>query len=139
MLTKKELEDYRRNKSYLEKLKNHILTLFEQTQKITSTLTDMPRGSGNGVEDRMAENIAKMVDKENQFLEDIAKREERLLYIIGELDKIEEVKYRNILFDYYIEGYNLEEIAVEEGYSYRHTKRLYKQALAQLKMSPNGA
>lgn len=136
MLTKKELEDYRRNKSYLEKLKNHILTLYEQTQKITSTISDMPRGSGNEVQDRMAENLAKMIDNQNEFLENIIKRQERLLIIIKELDKIDKVKYKNILFDYYIDGLNLEEIEIDGVFSYGHKKRLLKEALKYVKNVP---
>lgn len=60
-----------------------------------------------------------LTEKVNELLE--AKKE-----IADRIEQLEDSRQRTVLFSYYVRGKTLEEIAVENHYSYRSTKRHMK-------------
>ena len=127
---KQELEDYRLNRAYIKKEKEHILDMLEQAQKITSSLSQVR--INNPVADRMAEKIVVMVDMQNTALDMLNEQEQRLDKIREGIGNIRQ-PYKNILYSRYVEGKDLVEIAAELGYTYIHICRLHGEALKIIK------
>lgn len=127
---KQELEDYRLNREYIKKEKEHILDMLEQAQKITSSLSQVR--INNPVADRMAEKIVVMVDMQNTALDMLNEQEQRLDKIREGIGNIRQ-PYKNILYSRYVEGKDLVEIAAELGYTYIHICRLHGEALKIIK------
>lgn len=127
---KQELEDYRLNREYIKKEKEHILDMLEQAQKITSSLSQVR--INNPVADRMAEKIVVMVDMQNTTLDMLNEQEQRLDKIREGIGNIRQ-PYKNILYSRYVEGKDLVEIAAELGYTYIHICRLHGEALKIIK------
>lgn len=134
MITKEDLKNYRKNQKYIEQNKIRIKEMLDSTEKITSSYSNMPRIQSS-VNDKFAEILSDILDLERKSLEKIFEQEKKAFEVLQEIEKLEE-KHRNILYAYYILGHELEQVAIDEGYSYRHTKRLRKEGLRQLKIVP---
>lgn len=82
--------------------------------------------------DKFAETVAKIVDLEEKINSDVdalIKHKEHARELI---EKIDNDVLKAILYKRYFRGYTFEEIAVEIGYSWRHTCRLHGIALQKL-------
>ena len=130
MITKKELEDYRLNRIWVEKRKQEIAEAIENANRITSSLSNVHIKSQ--VVDTMAENVARIVDMQNAMLVSIANLEAKLNLIQQEMEGLRQ-PYKNILYWHYVNGKTLTEIAAELGYTYRNTTRLFGIALNIIK------
>lgn len=131
IITKNDLENFKKNEDYIKKRKIRIQDLLEQTQKITASYKENYGHSIGGLQDKMAENLSTMLDMQREVLEDILKQEKKLIYIEQEINKLEP-KYRNILYSYYIEGKDLVKVAVEEGYDYAYTCKLNRTSISEV-------
>lgn len=126
-MDRKELFNYRNNQEWIKGRRDYIEEYNSIITKITSTVSDMPKGSRE-VQDSMAEKIAKLIDMVNDLLDKVTQVAEKQKEILNNLDKIEQ-PYRNILDKLYIQGKSLIRVADEEGYSYRQMKRKHAIAL----------
>ena len=126
MITKEDLENYIHDKQYVKSKREKLEEDIESLQKITSSFEETRIKSA--VHDRMAENLAKLLDMQEANLEYIVKEEQRLKHIEEEVEKLKP-KYRNILYGYYILGKNLTEVAVDNGYDYVYTCKLNGKGL----------
>lgn len=131
MITKIELEDFNKDADYIQSRKQRIMYLLEQTQKITSTLSNMPRGT-SAMQDKMAENLVKMMDMQNEVLDALVERERRLNEIVSEIEKLDS-KYRNVVYLHYIENKTWEQVADTMNYERDYVCRLNGIALEKLK------
>ena len=125
--SKKELKDYIYDKKWLEERWEDIEERRSLLDKITNTLSDLPKGTPQ-VNDKVAERLTELLDvtKEyEQYLETLNKRQ---IKIERKIDKLEQ-PFRNILYFRYIKGYNLTEVSgkIEEEYDY--TRKLHGIAL----------
>ena len=100
---------------------------YESIQKMIGTYGDNTRGSSS-IQDRLAENLAILLDKKKETLDFAIKLEQDLINIDNALLKIEQ-PYRNILTDVYIEGKTLVTVANDMNYSYRDMCRKHGTAL----------
>ena len=87
---------------------------------------------GKTINDPEAEKLVAIIDQYNQKHEELKKL---ILYeednIEKAINKIEKSIYRRILREKYILGMEMNEIAEEENYTYKHTCRLHGYALKE--------
>ena len=126
-MDRRELFNYRNNQEWIKGRRDYIEEYNSIITKITSTVSDMPKGSKE-VQDSMVEKIAKLIDMVNDLLDKITQVAEKQQDILNNLDRIEQ-PYRNILDKLYIQGKSLIRVADEGGYSYRQMKRKHAMAL----------
>lgn len=132
--SKQELKDYIYNKKWIEERLEDIKERRSLLDKITTTLSDMPKGSPK-VTDIKVESLAKIIDDTAEVEKYIKDLKERQIKIENKIDKIEQ-PYRNILYFRYIKGYNLTEVSGEIDEEYDYTRKLH--GLALLKYSQIG-
>ena len=126
-MTRSDLIRYRYAQEWIRGRFEYLETLRTQIEKITTTLSDMPKGSRK-VQDIKAEGIAKLIDSTNNVMQVVIEEDEKQKEILNQLSKLEE-PYRVILDMKYILGKSLVDIASELGYSYVHICREHGIAL----------
>lgn len=80
-------------------------------------------------QDRIADAIAKSVDYYNEALAESKRMVEKKHIIENQIDSIEHDGHYNILHAYYIDEKSLNEISIDEKYSYKSAKRKYESAI----------
>lgn len=124
---KQELKDYIYDKKWIEERLEDIKERKSLLEKITNTLTDMPKGSPK-VTDPNIEILASIMDdtaEVEKYIQDLKKRQ---IEIENKIDKLEQ-PYRNILYFRYIKGHNLTEVSGEIEEEYDYTRKLHGIAL----------
>lgn len=124
---KQELKDYIYNKRWIEERLLDIEERRTLLDKITNTLSDMPRGSKE-IYDKQAEALTEILDLTNELETYVRKLKEKQIIIETKIDKIEQ-PYKNILYFRYIKGYNLTEVSNEIEEEYDYTRKLHGTAL----------
>lgn len=125
--SKQELKYYIYNKKWIEERLEDIRERRTLLDKITTTLSDMPKGTQK-VQDANIESLVKIMDDTTEIEKYIKDLKERQIKIENKIDKIEQ-PYRNILYFRYIKGYNLTEVSGEIEEEYDYTRKLHGIAL----------
>lgn len=115
-MNRQDLKEYKYNKQWIKDKIEYIEELKDSINKLTSTISDMPRGS-RAVEDSMAEKISDLMDMVNTLLDKVKELQEKQIKIEKEILKVEQ-PYRIILDKVYIQGKTLVTVASEMNYSY---------------------
>ena len=128
---KKELSAYLYNKKLLEEKEKDLEELITKAEKITTELSNMPKGTPI-IQDKIGEYAAKIVDLKNEKYKQLIN-----MYKIGEeienkIDMLEQ-PYRDILYFKYIRGMNLTDVASKIGNEYKYTCILHGEALNNYK------
>ena len=136
---KQELREYVYNKKWIEEKLIDIKERRTLLDNITSTISDMPRGTAKVV-DKKAEELSKIMDDTNELqkyidnindiLKKVVEQEEKQKEILNQLNKVEQ-PYKNILYFRYIRGYNLTEVSNEIEEEYDYTRKLHGIALVK--------
>lgn len=126
-MTRQDLKQYKFTQEWIKGRLEYLEEYKETLVKITSTLSDMPKGS-SVVQDRFAEGVATLMDSINELIDKINKQNEKQKQILEQVDKVEE-PYRCILDKVYIQGKTLVTVASELHYSYREIIRKHGIAL----------
>lgn len=129
--TKKELNSYLQDKKLLKEKENDLEELITRATKITTELSDMPKGNSE-IQDKMAELASQIVDMKNEKYEQIIKMYNTKKQIEDKIDLLEQ-PYKNILYFKYIKGKNLTEVANIINKEYKWTCKLYGEALKKYK------
>ena len=103
--TKKELSSYKQEKKLLKEKENALEELKTQATKITTELSDMPKGSPEE-QDRMAKYASMIVDMKNEKYDQLIKMYKTKKELEDKIDLLEQ-PYKNILYFKYIKGLNL--------------------------------
>ena len=128
---KKELNAYWYDKKLLKSKEEELEELITKAEKITTELSDMPKGSPE-IQDRMAQYSAQIVDLRNEKYDQIIKMYKTKKIIEDKIDILEQ-PYRDILYYKYIKGLTLTGVANEIEYEYEYTKKLHGIALLKYK------
>lgn len=123
---KKELYSYLHSKKLEERKLEQIEEQKTKLTKITSILSDMPKGTPD--HDKMSKNIAILLDLISEHIEIMADEELNLVTITKKIKQVEQ-PYRNILELRFVKGMKVEEISVELDRDYRYTKKLIKKSI----------
>lgn len=123
---KKELYSYLHSKKLEERKLEQIEEQKAKLTKITSILSDMPKGITD--HDKMSKNIAILLDLISEHIKIMTEEEENLIRITKKINQVEQ-PYRNILELRFVKGMKVEEISVELDRDYRYTKKLIKKSI----------
>lgn len=124
---KQELNSYIYEEKWIKEKEEEIEELQERTTKITTTISDMPKGN-NPIADRMAEYVAEIVDLTNEMIEEVHKFKKIQRNIENNINSLKQ-PYKNILYFRYVKGYNLTEVANKIGFEYKYTCSKHGEAL----------
>lgn len=125
-MTREQLKEYKYNKEYIKDRMAFVEEYSESINRLTSTISDMPNGSRK-VQDGMAEKISNLLDYSNEVINEIAELQNQQKMIMLQLRKVKQ-PYRNILYNIYIKGETLVDVASEMKYEYKHM--CYKHGIA---------
>ena len=129
MTAKDYLRQVKKARSAQRRLVNEALTLREQAERIT---TSMSASGGRGGDGRKIENAAiRLADLSEEF-EQKAKEYARIeADVLKTVNTLEE-PYADLLYLRYFEGIIWEDIAHELHYSLQHVHKLHRTALAMI-------
>ncbi len=125
---KKELYSYLHSKRLEERKLNQIEETKTKLTKTTTVLSDLPKGTPDN--DKMAKNIARLLELISEHIEIMQEEEDNLIRITNKIKMVEQ-PYKNILELRFVEGMKVEEVSVEIDKTYRYTKTLIKKAIKE--------
>ena len=125
---KKELYSYLHSKRLEERKLNQIEETKTTLTKTTTVLSDLPKGTPDN--DKMAKNIARLLELISEHIEIMQEEEDNLIRITNKIKMVEQ-PYKNILELRFVEGMKVEEVSVEIDKTYRYTKTLIKKAIKE--------
>lgn len=125
---KKELYSYLHSKKREERKLEQIEEIKTKLTKITTILTGMPRGTAEN--DKMAKNVARLIELVEEHICILEEEEENLIRITNKIKNVEQ-PYKNILELRFIDGLKIEAVSVELDKTYRYTKTLIKNAIKE--------
>lgn len=135
---KRELKEYYGNQQIIntyEKNNGKIEDLYDNATRITVVLSDMPRGSSDVMDNKIAGNISEILDlkKENKKIEDtnnmlLIEMKHRNLTVYSTILQMEN-PYKEILYYRYIEHMTFNEISDIMQKEYKWTNKLHSKAL----------
>ena len=129
-MTKEQLRNFFALQKEICELEEELFELSCRAQKMTSVITDEPRG-GNESIDRMADTVALIADtstRVNTLVQESNREREEIEKSICSLPP----QYRTLLRMRYIRGLTWEKIAVEMSYSWQHVHKIHGDALRML-------
>lgn len=127
---KRYLKRYKKNKICIDDLKCRIAELDDRIISINSpTLSGMPRG---GVPVTKADLIAKKDELERRLKNREDKSKLLKAETLDEIDKLDDIRYVNLLETFLIDCVEFNKLPETLGYSPRHIDTLYKEAVLEL-------
>lgn len=127
-MNREDLKNYKYEKEWI---KDRLLELEERKEILNKLIATygLNAGGSSEINDRLAEKLAKLMDKTNEYIDMLNESEKRLFKITEMLDKMNNKQYRNILYKKYILGIKMEEIAVIIEKDFKYTCTLHGYAL----------
>lgn len=126
-MTREDLKNYKYTQEWIKDRTEHIEEYKANITNITTTLSDMPKGSRK-VEDSIAEKVATLLDDVNDILKVIVREEKKQKQITEQLNRVQQ-PYRMLLEKVYMQGKTLVTVADEMNYSYEYIKHMNGRAL----------
>lgn len=127
---KKYLLRYRYFVQEVERLSDERAQVLARAQKITPTLSDMPKSqSGANRLELAVERIVENADKLEEKIKEMVQAKEEIEQVI---DSLEDDTLRQLMKYRYINGMTLDKISFKIHYSYIHTCRLHRIALNKI-------
>ena len=133
-LKKRYMKRFKKTQLQIDRLTERLAELEERIQTIKSpAITGMPRG---GEPVTVADLIAEKQELEERISRMKGKAREARRQIADRIDELDDVRYASVLEAFFLDGMELREIAEAEGYTERHTIRLYTEGLAAITLPP---
>ena len=131
-ITAKEyLNQVRNLETKMKILKEEIDTLRELVVS-TGAVQQQERVMSSGAQDRMAETICKINEKEEEWNELMREFALTRAEVIISIQKLNNSDYEQILYKRYCQSKKWEEIALELNYSYQWVCKLHGRALLEI-------
>lgn len=105
--------------------------LQDKLKHITPVLSTDKVSGGGGVQDRMADAVARVVDLQQIINADIDRFADMKQEALALLDKMENPVYMTLLHRRYFLHHSFEKIASDMNYTYRWVTRLHGRALQE--------
>ena len=112
-MTLKELSGVYYIRKEIEEIEDEIEKLRTTAEKITSVITDMPRGGG--VADKLTETIAKIADYQTELADALIRKTNEQIKISKYIDSIDDVTIRLIFRLRFLSLYQWNEVADRVG------------------------
>lgn len=122
------------NGAYLIELRiaakeDQIKDLRERAEKVTTMMSDMPRGGGaRGMDDI----VAKIADLKTEIANDTKKLIERRKTIRCAINELDDIRFQTVLELRYLNGLEWDELARKIGYERRYILKIHGWALKEL-------
>lgn len=126
MTAKEELLQYKYAREKVEETLSEYQKYKDRAEKMTSIISDMPRGTSNY--DKVSDNVIKMADLSAEYERRWIEAENRKLEIEKKIDSVDE-PYRTILHMKYVEEKTLEEISCKMKCNYTYACEQHGRAL----------
>lgn len=127
---KKWLLEYRKLDQDIERDMEELQRWKSRAEKITSSVSDMPKGGNQGDRLQLAvDRICELEERLNGKIDAAVKRRKEMEAAIA---TVEDRTLQLLLRYRYIDGMTWEQIAVKMNYDYRWTLRLHERALTRL-------
>ena len=127
-MNRQDLIDYREDKKWLEDRLKEVEERKLLLNKLTATYGDSSSGS-SGVQDRIADDLAKLIDITNEYVGKLVDLQKKLIDIEVMIELMSNKVHRNILYNVYILGNNLTVTSNEINKEYKYTCVLHGRAL----------
>lgn len=127
MNAKEYLLEIKKIRKRVNLLQTEIERLRTDAESVSINLDGMPKGSGKGTWENLAIQLAEC---ESVLMKELSVLWSKQMKAIMLLDKLKP-KHQMILTEYYIEDKTWEQIAYEQGYTWRHCYRLHGSALIE--------
>ena len=127
-MNRQDLIDYREEKKWLEDRLKEVEERKLLLNKLTATYGDSSGGS-SGVQDRIADDLAKLMDITNEYIGKLVDLQKKLIDIETMIELMPNKLHRNILYNVYILGNNLTVTSNEINKEYKYTCVLHGRAL----------
>lgn len=131
MTAKKYLMQVRNLESKMKILKEEIDTLREMVVS-TGAIQQGERVLSSGTQDKMAETICKINEKECEWNDLMREFALARANVIINIQKLNNPEYEQILYKRYCQSKKWEEIALEMNYTYQWVCKLHGRALLEL-------
>lgn len=125
---RKELKSYNKILREEENVNEIIMRLKEKCTKITSTFSDMPKGSYDP--HKMETAVAELVDETEKYFKLLEKEKVVRRIIENKLNRLDS-EYSLLLTERFILERPIGDISKDLHYSERHTKRLINLAIVE--------
>ena len=126
--TKRYLKRYKKNIACISRLELKLTLLDEKIKSVKSpSLSGMPRG---GIPVTIEDMLSDKLDLEDRIKRLKSKSKRFKAEILEEIDLLDDPRYCEILESFFIDCISIEDIAENEGYTVRHTYRLYNEAVS---------
>lgn len=127
---KQYLLKYQHLTQEVDRLSDERAQVLARAQKITPTLSDMPKSqSGANRLELAVEDIVENADKLAEKIREMLRAKEEIEQVI---DSLEDDTLRRLMKYRYINGMTLDRISFKIHYSYIHTCRLHRIALNKI-------
>lgn len=127
---KRFLKRYKKNLSCIARLEERLISLATRIESVGSPkLSDMPRG---GTPITKEELITDKIELEKRINRLKVKSQDLRRETYEEIDRLNDVRYVEVLECLFIDCLDLDQTADELGYGRRHIQRLYSEALKEL-------
>lgn len=131
MTAKEYLNQVRNLESKMKILKEEIDTLREMVVS-TGAIQQGERVLSSGTQDKMAETICKINEKECEWKDLMREFALARANVIINIQKLNNPEYEQILYKRYCQSKKWEEIALEMNYTYQWVCKLHGRALLEL-------
>lgn len=128
--TKRYLKRYKKNISLINRLEEKLATIDEKIQSLKSpTYSDMPKGGTPVTKEDLISDKLELEARINRLCVKGKRLKQETLEKIDELD---DTRYAEVLESFMIDCKSFEDIGEDMGYTERHVKRLYSEAITEL-------
>lgn len=130
-MTKQELKECRESRREIRQLLDEMEAIeAEVTSPKIPKLSGMPP-SEPATSDRMAENVAKWVDLQQEYRDKLSRCFDLRMAVEKAMDVLTPTE-RQVIRAYYIQGMTWEEVCVAVNYSWKQTHRIHSSALQKM-------
>ena len=124
-MNREDLKNYIYNQKWIKGQMELYTEQMELAKGLKATVIDgMPKA-----QNKPNYKIEELIDKYNNIIDHLNKLQDKQNEIVKQLNQMESSEYRYILFNKYIKGNTIEEIAVELDKDYKYTCTLHGYAL----------
>ena len=130
---KKSLKRYKRNCDCIERLEEKLFMLDERLKSVRSpNISGMPRSTNHVSREEL---LSDKIDLEERIKRLKEKNRNLKSEILNEIDSLDDPRYCEVLESFFIDRLTIEEIADVNGYTIRHTYRLYLEGIKLLSLN----
>ena len=112
----------------IESLRKTIANEYDRITSITAQLSGISVSSTK--DPHKFDSLVELEDTINQRVREL---EAVKVEILNKINALDDSRYRQVLKLYYVDGYTLEEIAVQMHYSFKHISRLKYEAITAMR------